>query len=79
MLCIAPHPVRRLNTLGAVGQVEKERYVLVHKLAKAGRHAEASQYALPLCRSICSAAAAAQVRPQPLELAHVSFLVRPRA
>ena len=68
-----PAPSEDPEHLGAVNQVEKERYVLVHKLAKAGRHAEASQYADPLCRSICSAAAAAQVRPQPLELAHVFF------
>lgn len=40
--------------------------MLVHKLAKAARHAEARQYALPLCRSICSAAAAAQVLPPAL-------------
>lgn len=40
-----------------LAQVEKERYVLVHKLAKAGKHAEACQYAGLLCSCVCKAAA----------------------
>ena len=42
--------------------MEKERYIIVQKLSKAERPAEALRYARLLCRDVCSASCEAQAR-----------------
>ena len=42
--------------------MEKERYIIVQRLSKAGLHAECLRYARLLCRDVCSASCEAQAR-----------------
>jgi hypothetical protein len=42
--------------------VEKERYIIVQRLTKAGLHAEALRHARLLCADVCMASCEAQAR-----------------
>ena len=46
-------------------QVEKERYIIVQRLTKAGLHAEALHHARLLCADVCAASCQAQARAVP--------------